>query len=226
MEPAAFDWSCELPDRKSRSSSQVKQRATLILRPHSSEEERLSIPLAVGRALKQRSDALEVHSRAELLYELKQCAESCAWEKACALVGRRDYSSKELDEKLLRNGYTSSVRKSVIERAVSCGLIDDFRFASAYIRTKIAAGWGERRIALELSRKGIELEDVPGWPEDFIDPDDEVERALAILERKSLPTGDVYGKLMRFLVSRGFRMGCAREAVERRLSEIEGNDQR
>ena len=226
MEPSVFEWLCELPNRKTRSSSQTQQKATLVLRPHSLEEERLSIPVAVGRALQQRADSLIVHSRAELLYELKRCSEACAWEKACSLVGRRDYSSKELDEKLLQNGYTSSVREVVIARALDCGLIDNARFAAAYIRTKIAVGWGERRISVELSRRGIELEDVPGWPEEFIDPDDEVERALAILERKSLPSGDVYGKLMRFLVSRGFRMGCAREAVERRLSEIEGNDQR
>ena len=226
MGHSSFDWSCELPNRKSYVSAQPAQRAILIVRPDSAEEERLSIPVAVGRMLRQQSKALDVHSRAELLYELKRCAESCAWEKVCSLGSRRDYSSKELDDRLKRNGYTSSVRELVVKRALSCGLIDNDRFASAYIRTKLAAGWGERRIALELSHKGIELGDVPGWPEEFIDPDNEVDRALSLLERKSLPRGDAYGKLMRFLVSRGFRMGCARAAVERRLSEIEGNDQR
>lgn len=224
-EGAALAWTCELPERGCRAPGQVGPRATLVIRPSTPEEERLSVPLAVGRVLCARGSELAPASRAELLYHVRSIAERCALERIAALVERRDYAVREAEGRLCRDGYGTAAREAAVARARACGLLDDARFSAAYVRSKLSAGWGERRIALELSRRGIELDDVPGWPDEFLDRDGEPARAYALLERRRVPERNAYGKLMRFLLARGFPAGVAREAVERRLADLGGADQ-
>lgn len=224
--PTALEWSCELPERGRAASTGSRPRATLVLRVAGGDEERIPLPVAVGRTLAAREGTWEPTCRAELLHAVREAASRCAMERVSALVARRDYSSAEILEKLRQDGYAEASRSEALERAVACGLVDDARYAAAFVRSKVSAGWGERRIAQALSRKGIEPGDVEGWPEEFLDPEGEASRAAALLERRRLPERDAYGKLMRFLLSRGFPAGVARQAVERRLADAEDPNQR
>nr|WP_239471186.1 regulatory protein RecX [Olsenella uli] len=134
------------------------------------------------------------------------------------LVGRRDYSSRELTERLLRDGYARSVVEEIVARAVEVGIVDDARYGAAFARSKALAGWGRVKIERELSRRGVEPTEVPGWPEEFLSADDERERALALASRRRLTGKNDYQKLVRFLCGRGFAIplatSVAREVLE------------
>lgn len=210
MSDAGLSWSVELPVRGARSATGARPRACLRLLTASHGEERLSVPLAVGRRLDALSrDGFAPASRAELLHRLGELSRQCAHARMEELVGRRDYSRVELLERLSSDGYPSSVAEQVVSRACEVGIVDDARYGAAFMRSKILAGWGRIRIERELSRRGVDVSEVAGWPEEFFDADEERERALALASRRRLSGRNDYQRLVRFLSSRGFAAGLA-----------------
>ncbi|MBE5024637.1 regulatory protein RecX [Olsenella sp. DSM 107455] len=199
-------------------------RATLLVSSVDHGDESLSIPVAVGRRLEAlaKDDSFAPSSRAELLYAVREIARLCAHSRMEDLVGRRDYSRAELTERLLRDGYRSEVVDELVERAVEVGIVDDCRYAAAFARSKVLAGWGRLKIERELSRRGISPSDVPGWPEDFVSAGDERERALSLASRRRLTGRNDYQKLVRFLCSRGFSVGISTSVAREVLDRAEG----
>ena len=124
-------------------------------------------------------------------------------------MGRRDYSRIELRDRLSSDGYPTSVVEQVVSRACEVGLVDDARYGAAFARSKILAGWGRLRIERELSRRGVDVSEVAGWPEEFFNADEERERALALASRRRLSGRNDYQKLVRFLCTRGFAASLA-----------------
>ena len=217
---SSFAWQVALPERGASSLGKRKPRASLMIWQGEDVEE-IQVPAIVAKAMyrARESGRLTPSSRAELLFELKRYETNHAMDKLSELVNRRDYSRVELSSKLCDYGFPSSIVEPALDRAVACGLVDDRRFASAYLRSKLSAGWGERRIARELSLRGIDVNDVEGWPYEFFDPDSEVDRAYNLVFRKRVSGKDPYGKLMRFLVGKGFAYGVANSAVRKALND-------
>lgn len=186
----------------------------------------MSVPVAVAKALDKHIEGLAEPpgSRAELLYHLAAVSDECAMGRIARLVDRRDYSSKEASDKLREDGYAPSCIERVLGRATSSGLVDDSRFADVFIRTKVSAGWGTARIGRELSRRGIELSQVEGWPHEYLDVSDEPQRAYELVSTRRIPSKNAYPKLVRFLAGRGFSLGEATQAVSRYLAEQEEGD--
>lgn len=219
MSEPSFAWSVELPARGARPSGGRAPRAQLSVSSTSHGDERIVVPVAVGRALDRLSREEAVpDSRAELLFRLGELSRRCAHARMEDLVGRRDYSSRELTERLLRDGYARSVVEEIVARAVEVGIVDDARYGAAFARSKVLAGWGRVKIERELSRRGVEPTEVPGWPEEFLSADDERVRALALASRRRLTGKNDYQKLVRFLCGRGFAIplatSVAREVLE------------
>ena len=219
MSHAPFAWSVELPSRGSRPAAGRAARAVLIVESESHGSERLSLPVSVGRALRALSEGEGFpRGRSELLHRVGEISRECARGRMEDLVGRRDYSSWELFDRLRADGYSERVCEEVVARAVEVGIVDDARYGAAFARSKVISGWGRVRIERELSRRGVEPRDVPGWPEEFLSDDEERERALALASRRRLTGKNDYQKIVRFLSSRGFPLGVAtsvaREALE------------
>lgn len=84
------------------------------------------------------------------------------------------------------DGYQKNVRDPAVQRAVEVGLINDSRFADVYIRSKISQGWGPLKIKTEISKKGIEVETLPEWPDAYFSDVDEFEVAYSLAQRKHL----------------------------------------
>ena len=145
-------------------------------------------------------------------------------EKAFAKIQRlscvRERCQSELKTRLEREGFSPEEVNHAIERALACGLVDDMRYASVLIRSRLAQGKGRQGIEVELSRAGIDVSLVPGWPEEFFSQEDdsEFDRALNLLRRNPPRAKNVRAAAFRKLISKGYSQEIA-FAVSRRFYE-------
>ncbi len=137
-----------------------------------------------------------------------------AKERALKLLGYRERSAFELQRKLRDSGFSDSVSCAVVRRFSDIELIDDERFASGWIRSRRARGYGERRIARELAEKGIAPELIAVVLE-IDDGEDEADRAVKTLRGKVPRDPADVQRLTKRLLGRGFSLSVAREAVNR-----------
>lgn len=218
-----LEWSVEVPDRAPSCLGARRPRATLLLRTDECGEERVSVPLAVGRRLRSslEAGASAPSSRAELLHEVCSLSRSCAHDRAEYLIGRRDYPSGELARKLRDDGYPASVVDAVVGRFVEVGIVDDARFASAFARSKALSGWGSARISRELERRGVSADVIGVCLEEELDEGDERERALAAARSRRFTGKDPFAQAVRFLRGRGYPLALALE-VARDVADADG----
>lgn len=185
--------------------------------------EYLPIPAAVARALlrMQKQQEITVYNRNGLNKLVHDVSLQAARTRVARLLTRRDYSCKEVRDKLVDDGYATDIVREVVASAVSSGLLDDVRFADVFVRSKVYAGWGMRRIERELASRGVDPESLSGWPYEFLDPDDELERAREAAARKQVREPNAFAKMVRFLVGRGFSYDVAKTAAKETLSPSE-----
>lgn len=172
--------------------------------------------------------------------------ETRAFEKVTRLACARERGSRELIDRLVRDGFSQEVAESAVRRALDCGLVDDTRYGAVLIRTRVAQGRGRKGIEDELDRAGIAASDIPGWPEEFFSVDDfdpfrvnanaedgvvgcsfgsvssderEIERALALLRRKPPRSKNIQASAYRKLVTKGYSTSVASAATRRFMEE-------
>lgn len=172
--------------------------------------------------------------------------EERAFEKVKRLACARERGSRELVERLMRDGFPRDVAESSVQRALDCGLVDDVRYGTVLVRTRVSQGRGRKGIEDELDRAGIVAGDIPGWPEEFFAPESfdpfrldgdtqdglmcggygcgssdesEVERALALLRRKPPRSKNVRASAYRKLVAKGYSSSVASAATRRFMQE-------
>lgn len=206
--------------RRRAAASGYRAAASIHLEYTDGASEDISLPVRVVRAVADEPPTLPA-SREEVLEALSAIEARVCFAVTVDLLSRRDHAEEELSRKLKRSGYRNPAIAAAIARARENRFVDNERFAAYFIEERKRQGWGRRRIEVELSRRGIRAEDVPGYPEDFFSDEDDLERACALLARKSLPSMHTRDKLMRFLVSKGFPYGIAADAVRRRLDGCE-----
>lgn len=138
-----------------------------------------------------------------------------ARERALYLLGLRDYSCHELEQKLYTEA-TPEIAAAVVERLREVGLLDDERYAARLARSlSEQKHYPRRRIEQELRRRGISngliqtvVSDLDG--EDF-------EQALALLQKKyynKLNDPDSRRRVIAALARRGFSYGAIRRAMD------------
>lgn len=212
-------WCVELPDRSERLGS---SRPKAIVRLSDSEgEERWVVPAAVGKSMSlfYKDCGGRIGSRAELAYEVKRASLTAGKKRIESLLNRRDYSTKELLNKLRDDGFSSAVSAQLVDDAVASNLVNDARFAEVYVRSKCYAGWGKLRIERELSRKGIDARELPGWPESYFEDEDEKARAIELASRRHLTGKNDFQKIVRFLCGKGYPMNVSMDAARQVLEE-------
>ncbi len=152
--------------------------------------------------------------------------EEKAFDKIRRLVSVRERCQRELLDRLVRDGFSKEDADEAVRRATACGLVDDARYAGVLIRSRLSQGKGVSGICAELERSGIDISQVPGWPEDFLeDAPSEVDRALALLRRKPPHAKDVRGAAFRRLVGKGFSQQAAYDAARRFAEEVHASVQ-
>ena len=74
---------------------------------------------------------------------------------AVTLLARRDFASGELAARLKEDGYPAEGVAAVIADLTAGRILDDARFATQYVAYHAQRGQGPRRIALDLSARGV-----------------------------------------------------------------------
>ena len=77
------------------------------------------------------------------------------YNKSLDLLSRREHSRKEIKEKLLLRYENTEQINVVLEKLVSNNLINDSRFAEAYVLNRKRKGFGPKKIIFELISKGV-----------------------------------------------------------------------
>ncbi len=78
-----------------------------------------------------------------------------AYDKALALLARREHSQRELQTKLAQAGYTRDETTAAIDRLAADHYQDDTRFAESLVRNRVTQGYGPQRLRAELKTHGL-----------------------------------------------------------------------
>lgn len=78
-----------------------------------------------------------------------------AFSSGLGLLARREHSSRELKTKLARRGHQKTEVDEAVDRLSGARYQSDERFGVSIARTRIAQGYGPRRIRAELKSHGL-----------------------------------------------------------------------
>ncbi len=142
--------------------------------------------------------------------DLQQAKNTCL-----QLLGRREYGTAELRQKLERKKFSEPVIDACLDWLQGNHYLSDQRFAASYVRQRSQKGYGPLRIRQELSHKGVDRAIVSDALEEA--GIDWFEQAARVL-RKKFPAADVPAaerqKQQRFLYYRGFAADHIQYAME------------
>lgn len=215
-----FSWDV-IPPKRVEGYSAIRPQGSVCIWSPEAGRKYVSVPALVARSLarKRKTGNAKPQNERELMELIAATKETAARERVCKLIERRDYASKELYDRLVQDGFERSLAHEAVDHGKDIGLVSDERFAGAYVRTKISAGWGMDRIVRELARRGIDAQSLDGWPYEFLDPDEEFKRALEVASRKHVRQPNAYAKMVRFLMGRGFCYRVATDAAKQTLEQ-------
>lgn len=142
---------------------------------------------------------------------------------ALRLLARRAYSRGELAERLQRRRVPSAVLERVLGKLETRGYVNDDSFAENFVASRIARGWGPRKVQGGLSRSRIAPDVARIALERAFPREVEEERARQVLERhrarfaggrRDADPRRMKDRALRFLVARGYSLASARGAVQ------------
>ena len=148
--------------------------------------------------------------------------------KAMALLDRRFYSTSRLRLRLSRAGFGQAAIDAVLSQLIDQGLLDDRRYASAYVSDQLLRKpVGRRWLMAKLRSQGLNDEAARHGVDQHLDRETEEEFARKALEsrRYSLVEDAAQARAMRFLMSRGFAPDLCRRLVFERV-RAEGDNAR
>ncbi len=144
-----------------------------------------------------------------------------AYYAAGRLLDYRMRTRSELDKRLRQKGYPENVVEKVVGKMSELGLIDDSRFADAFIASRIAAKpIGKRELERGLREKGISKEAAANALVQVSDEDTQLELAIKAAETKmrSLRRFEPrkrQEKLVAFLTRRGFDWDVIKKTIRK-----------
>ncbi len=144
---------------------------------------------------------------------------------AVRLLTVRMRSRRELTDRLRRRGFTDGIIRTVLTQLETAGLVDDVRFAEAWVRDRIALRpSGVRRLRRELWQKGIARDVVEHTLAAALSTEGEEELALRVARARhpryrSLPHKTAVRRLASILQRRGFAAGVIASVIRQTLGQ-------
>lgn len=146
----------------------------------------------------------------------KQREEPSAYQRALALLVRREHSRKELGRKLKAKGIEREDADTALDKLNKQDFQNDARFAEVLARSRVSSGYGPTRIRAELGTHGLSRDDVDNAME--IIETDWAATAHELVSRKygnkDLSDPAVRRKATDFLLRRGFDQRVAFAATK------------
>ena len=136
------------------------------------------------------------------------------------LAARSEKSTGDALRLMRTWGVPEAEQRGVLEKLIADRYIDNRRYAEAYAREKSRlAGWGERKIAMQLRMKGVERETISAVLAEVLQDDSMAERLQEKLEKKlrtikAATDYELRGKLLRYALGLGYDYDMAAEVIE------------
>ena len=136
------------------------------------------------------------------------------------LAARSEKSTGDALRLMRTWGVPEAEQRGVLDKLIADRYIDNRRYAEAYTREKSQlAGWGERKIAMQLRLKGVERETISAVLAELMEDDSRVERLHDKLTKKlrTVKAANDYelrGKLLRYALGLGYDYDIASEVVD------------
>ena len=130
---------------------------------------------------------------------------SLIYNKALDILSRREHSSKELTQKLIKKFDNETLIVEVTHKLIANNLLNDVRFAEMYTLARKNKGFGPKKIFYELLTKGLLETDI----NIAIEEEGEWEVVAKKVFKKKFPNGKsddikIILKQKNFLINRGF----------------------
>jgi len=195
--------------------------------PPSGRRVRQRIVLEGGLVLRVRPEDVEAlglvaggELAEETLRQLRARAEAAgAVEMASRLLAVRPRSRREVEDRLRRRRIAPEVIRGVLERLDAEGLLDDARFARAWVASRLALQpSGALRLQGELLRKGVAPEVIESALREAFSDTDEYQLALHVARSRvrryrAQPAEVVRRRLAGVLHRRGFSPAATAAAL-------------
>ena len=175
------------------------------------------IPPSAEKTLK--AGRCDFHDADDFDAYLSDALEQAAFDRVCVKLGARERASCDVISLLEQEGYGKEEARRAVARAQRCGVVDDKRYAQAYVRAKVRAGWGKARIERGLGHAHLSLKDCDMAAGAELDAEQEFARALAAARKKRVPDKNPTEKLARFLAGRGYSMAISLRAAKQAVAE-------
>lgn len=158
--------------------------------------------------MKQKGDLLKKEDKRNL---------NRAREYALRLLEYRERSEQEIKERMARKNYNERLIKSTIESLKNHNLVNDRRFARMWAESCLRRSYGRWKVQTDLNKKGIDKEIVEEVLRESYSKVDEVQIALALIQKKWPSLKKEENALLRrvseFLKRRGFPFEVIAEVI-------------
>ncbi len=149
--------------------------------------------------------------------------------RAMNLLKDKDYSTKELTDKLMQGYYPDEAVEAAISYVTGYGYLDDNRYAATYVMFK-ANNKSRRQIEIFLQQKGVDSSVVEKVCQEFYESnsDAELEQIINHMRKKlsnlsDEPDYESRQKLMSYYYRKGFSGESVRKALDVVVDELFNN---
>jgi len=138
---------------------------------------------------------------------LKKVLHYCAYQDRC---------TQEVRTKLATFDMPDSEKEKIVKLLVDEGYLDDERYASTFVRSKIhLKKWGVNKIKMSLKMKGIS-DEIIGNALSEIDPEIYKDELIKVLKAKKINESDPYkkkAKLAQYAIQKGYEPSLVWDAL-------------
>lgn len=146
-------------------------------------------------------------------------------QRALDLLGRREYSARELARRLAAFGHDMDEIESIVTNFEQKGWLSDARFAEQVVHAR-AHQYGGRRIEQELRDKGVDQQTIDNALQTLDVDELELARGLWLRKFGTPPlTQQEKARQVRFLHSRGFPLSMIFKVIGSAADDESCNDE-
>ncbi|GAB4295098.1 MAG: hypothetical protein Kow0098_17160 [Ignavibacteriaceae bacterium] len=207
----------------------IKKNNNVLVQLDTDEQLILNYELVVRESLRKNDEL----SQDKIDFLIQENQKFNIRQRALNLLARRLHSSGEIRTKLRSKGFEKHLVDSVVDQLSESNLIDDRRFARAFIDEKRRIrNWSINRIRKELYKRGIRQDIIKAILTDVETDDTEKEHAFNIairkyklLSQRFTDQRKIRQKLIASLLAKGFDFAICKEVTDTILGEAENDTQ-